>query len=53
MKGGNKNYFSALFFKICIKSCPIFSLLFEGANDEAGTLGRRLLGEMDTIWLFF
>ena len=26
--------------------------LFEGADDEAGTLARRLLAEMDALWLF-
>jgi len=26
--------------------------LFEGADDEAGTMARRLLGEMDALWLF-
>jgi hypothetical protein len=26
--------------------------LFEGANDKAGTMARRLLGEMDALWLF-
>ena len=26
--------------------------LFENANDEAGTLARRLLNEMDALWLF-
>ena len=26
--------------------------LFENANDEAGTMARRLLGEMDALWLF-
>lgn len=26
--------------------------LFEGAKDEAGTMARRLLGELDALWLF-
>ena len=26
--------------------------LFENADDEAGTMARRLLGEMDSLWLF-
>lgn len=26
--------------------------LFEGADDEAGTMARRLLREMDALWLF-
>jgi transposase len=26
--------------------------LFENADDEAGTMARRLLGEMDNLWLF-
>ena len=27
-------------------------LLFEGADDDAGKLTRRVLGEMDSLWVF-
>lgn len=30
----------------------LLMLLFEGANDDAGKLARRVLGDMDSLWVF-